>query len=173
MKNIFLAQPDPTEVRNRTSGIGQVTVWFPVAIAAAVIAIESTPELGGDHTSGFLRPIFEWVFGRFQDQNWEELHHYIRKTGHFVGYGLVCLSFLRAWLLTLARRGGVSAWAWRLQSCIAAILSTATIASLDEWHQTYLPNRTGQVSDVLLDTCGATVLCLLIWLLFWRRARLH
>ena len=170
MKNIFVAQPDPNEVRNRTSGIvGQVTVWFPVVLAAAVIALESTETMGGNHTSGFLRPIFEALFGHFQDPNWDVLHHLIRKTGHFVGYGLVCLSFLRAWLLTFARRAELSAWAWRLQSCVAAILSTAAIASLDEWHQTYLPNRTGLASDVLLDTCGATVLCLLIWLIFWRR----
>ena len=32
------------------------------------------------------------------------------------------------------------------------------MASADEYHQTYLPNRTGSPWDVLLDCCGAIVL---------------
>jgi VanZ family protein len=32
---------------------------------------------------------------------------------------------------------------------------TALVASLDEWHQTFLPSRTGAFRDVVLDTIGA------------------
>ena len=32
---------------------------------------------------------------------------------------------------------------------------TALVASLDEWHQTYLPKRTGTLHDVLLDSMAA------------------
>ena len=43
---------------------------------------------------------------------------------------------------------------------------TAVVASLDEWHQSFIPSRTGAVRDVVLDTCagiGAQVLILLWW----------
>jgi VanZ family protein len=34
---------------------------------------------------------------------------------------------------------------------------TALVACLDEWHQTYLPSRTGTLHDVLLDSVAALV----------------
>jgi VanZ family protein len=45
-----------------------------------------------------------------------------------------------------------------LQDFLLALLGTALMASADEWHQTFLPNRTGTVWDVLLDCCGAIIL---------------
>jgi VanZ family protein len=45
-----------------------------------------------------------------------------------------------------------------------ALLGTAMVASGDEFHQSFLPNRTGVPSDVLLDCCGAIVLQLIVYL---------
>jgi hypothetical protein len=41
---------------------------------------------------------------------------------------------------------------------LLALLGTALVASCDEWHQTFLPNRTGTPWDVLLDCCGHAAL---------------
>jgi len=144
-------------------------VWLPVAIAIAIICIESTDTFSSQHTSSWLRPILERWFGAFSNDGWELFHHYLRKTGHFVGYGTVGFTFLRAWLHTLARRGRTSLLSWRLEASILAIFSTAIVASGDEFHQTFIPSRTGTPADVLLDTCGATLLCLLVWLICWSR----
>jgi len=38
------------------------------------------------------------------------------------------------------------------------------VASLDEWHQSFLSSRTAEVSDVVLDSCAALVAQLVI---FW------
>jgi VanZ family protein len=51
---------------------------------------------------------------------------------------------------------------------VLAILSTAVIASCDEFHQSFIPGRTGTPVDVLLDASGACTLCLIVWLMFWR-----
>ena len=151
-----------------------MSVWLPVAIALTVIAIESTGTFSSQNTSGWLRPVFEHVVGRLRDAVWDTLHHYIRKTGHFVGYGTVGFTFLRAWLHTRARGGISTLVAWRAECTVLAILSTALVASLDEYHQTFLPGRTGVPSDVLLDTSGACMLCLIVWLTRWRvRAGRH
>jgi VanZ family protein len=103
------------------------------------------------------------------DPAWDTFHHHLRKTGHFIGYGTVGFTFLRAWLHTLDRRGPRNLLPWRLESSILAILSTAIVASCDEFHQTFIPSRTGTPIDALLDTAGATTLCLLIWLICWSR----
>lgn len=133
-----------------------VKTWLPVLVGIAVIAVESTEFMGADHTSGPLRAIWQSIFGHVSDAAWENIHHAIRKSGHFLGYGLIGLAWLRAWWLTLPR----SRFA---MDCALALLGTALIASCDEWHQTFLPNRTGTPWDVLLDCCGAIVLQVLAY----------
>lgn len=131
-------------------------VWWPVAVGLLVILAESTEMMGADHTSGPLRRLFEWIFGHIGDASWDMVHHFIRKTGHFTGYGAIGLAWLRAWWMTLPHSRF-------LQDSLLALLGTATVASLDEWHQTYLPNRTGTPVDVLLDCCGALTLQLIVY----------
>jgi VanZ family protein len=133
-----------------------ISAWLPVAIGIGVIVLESTVWFGADHTTGPLRAICEAIFGPISDARWEPIHHYIRKSGHFVGYGLLCLAWLRAWWLALR----ASAF-WKC--AVLALAGTALVASCDEWHQTFLPNRTGTPWDVLLDCCGATVAILLVF----------
>ncbi len=125
--------------------------WFPVGLAVLMIAMESTEYLGADHTSGPLRWLWEHVFGPVTEDAWALLHHLIRKTGHFTGYGLVALTWLRAFWMSLPRLNF-------LQTALLALLGTALTASSDEFHQTFLPNRTGLASDVVLDCCGAATM---------------
>jgi VanZ family protein len=134
-----------------------IYVWLPVAIGIAVIVVESTEAFGSNHTSGPLRKIFEALFGHVSNANWELIHHYIRKTGHFIGYGFIGLAWLRAWWFTLPRSRF-------LQDAFLALLGTAVIASCDEWHQSFLPNRTASPWDVLLDCTGAITLQLIVYI---------
>ncbi|HEY1903873.1 MAG TPA: VanZ family protein [Terracidiphilus sp.] len=134
-----------------------IYVWLPVAIGIAVIVLESTEAFGSNHTSGPLRRIFEALFGHVSTVRWELIHHYLRKTGHFLGYGFIGLAWLRAWWFTLPRSRF-------LLDAILALLGTALVASCDEWHQTFLPNRTGSPWDVLLDCTGAITLQLIVYI---------
>jgi VanZ family protein len=133
-----------------------VSAWLPVVACICVILIESTEMFGSDHTSGPLRWLFEKIFGPVADDRWEVLHHLIRKCGHFLGYGLMGLAWLRAWWMTLPRSRFI-------HDALLALLGTALVASCDEWHQTFLPNRTGTPWDVLLDCCGAITLQVLVY----------
>jgi VanZ family protein len=149
------------------------SVWAPVVLALAIICVESTSALSSQNTSSFLRLIIQRWLGHINDSSWDLYHHYLRKTGHFVGYGLVAFAFLHAWLHTLDRRAPGSLFSWRLQSTLLAIVSTTIVASCDEYHQTFIPSRTGSPLDVLLDTAGACALCLLVWLICWSRRQPH
>jgi VanZ family protein len=132
-------------------------VWLPVALAIGVIAIESTEMFGADHTEGPLRRVWEFLFGPIGNATWHTLHHIIRKCGHFIGYGLVGLAWLRAWWMTLPHSRF-------LHDALLALLGTALVASADEFHQTFLPNRTGSPWDVALDCCGAIALQAIVYL---------
>ena len=115
--------------------------------------MESTTCFGADHTSGSpplacaaaLRPVERPDLGL--------IHHLIRKSGHFLGYGALGLAVAARLADDLARDSRF------LPDAGLALLGTALVASWDEWHQTFLPNRTGSPWDVLLDCCGALSCC--------------
>ena len=122
-----------------------------------MIALESSEPLGADHTSVPLRSIFSAIFGDVSDARWEIVHHHIRKSGHFLGYGCIGLFWLRAWWKSLPHSRF-------FQDVLLALLGTAMIASVDELHQSFLPNRTGTPVDVAIDCSGAVALQLLVYL---------
>jgi VanZ family protein len=150
------AHSDKTAVGLRT----WISAWLPVLIGIGLIASESTASMGADHTSGPLRLLFQALFGHVTDVRWEEIHFLIRKCGHFVGYGLLGLVWLRAWRMTAPRL--------RFVSCAGlALLCTGMVACCDEWHQSFLPNRGASASDVLLD-CGGVLALEIIFYGFMR-----
>src|SRR6266702_553230 len=169
MRSVFFHKPPQLSSFAERGWRWWFRVWAPVVIAIAVICVESTGTFSAENTSSWLRPIAERLFGAMQDSTWDSFHHVLRKTGHFVGYGTVGFTFLRAWLHTLGQRGRMSLLSWRLESSVLAIFSTAIIASGDEFHQSFLASRTGTPVDVLLDTTGACTLCFLVWLICWSR----
>jgi len=142
---------------NRSSWLYWVSAWLPVAVGMAVILMESTEALGAEHTSGPLRWLFEAIFGHVANARWALIHHVLRKSGHFLGYGAMGLAWLRAWWMTLPH-------SHFLEDGFLALIGTSLIASMDELHQSYLPNRTGSPWDVLLDCCGALTLQLILYI---------
>jgi VanZ family protein len=142
-------QFSPVQTKSDPRGLRfWISAWLPVAVGVAIIAVESTKYFGADHTSEPLRRIFQALFGTVSNARWSVIHHYIRKSGHFFGYGALGVAWLRAWWMSLPR--------FRFFfDAELALLSTALVAICDEWHQSFLPNRTSSIWDVVLDCCGA------------------
>jgi VanZ family protein len=133
------------------------SAWLPVLIGIVVIAIESTETFGSNHTSAPLRRLWQALFGAVTDPRWDVIHHILRKCGHFFAYGFIGLAWLRAWWMTLPKSHFFA-------DASLALFGTALIASCDEFHQSFLPNRTASVYDVLIDCSGALVLELVVYL---------
>jgi VanZ family protein len=144
--------------------------WIPALAGIGVILVESTAAMSAANTSRWLLPVWEKLFGPISAAHWAVVHHYIRKTGHFVGYGTVSLGFFDAWRVSLERRW--TEWRVRFRGAAGlALLSTLLLASWDEWHQSFLPGRTSSPRDVALDFCGAVMaqLAALGVVSLWRR----
>ena len=101
-----------------------MNAWLPVAVGIGVILMESTVWFGSNHTSGPLRWLWETLFGPVTNARWGGIHHLIRKSGHFFGYGAIGLAWLRAWWMTLPRSSF-------LPDAFLALLGTALVASCD------------------------------------------
>lgn len=141
-----------------------VKAWIAAVIWLILIAIESTTWLSSDQTSRILYPIFHFFTGvdRAHFTIW---NYYIRETGHVVGYFVCSLLLFAAWRVTLRAANDFRRWAFRWAA--VAWVMTAAVASLDEWHQTFLPGRTGRFRDVVLDSSAAFAaqILILLWCL--------
>ncbi len=76
----------------------------------------------------------------------EMMQHAVRKTAHFTEYALLGVSFL----LPLGGKFKNS-----LTAPAIAVLLSAAYACTDEIHQLFVAERSGQFTDVMIDTSGA------------------
>lgn len=86
----------------------------------------------------------------------------VRKMAHFFIYfvlGIALVSFLREFSIPIRRL--------LLLSIFLAFLYACT----DEFHQLFVPGRSGQIIDVLLDTFGASVGVFIYYLVFHKKLK--
>jgi VanZ family protein len=145
----------------KLSRLKPILDWVPAALSVLMIALESTATMSANNTSEWLYPYWVRFFGPISTAHWAEVHHLIRKTGHFVGYGVVSMAFFYSWRQTLLRMA-VKHWTLWRRASVLAVLCTLLVASLDEYHQSFLPSRTSSPLDVCIDLCGAIAAQLLL-----------
>jgi VanZ family protein len=121
---------------------------------------ESTDFFSSEHTGGMFYMLLTRLFGHIDFYRFLVFHHYLRKTGHVVGYGMLSLLLLRGWRATLGRVPTLL-----LRTALLSWLGTAIVAALDEWHQSYIPSRTGTIWDVALDSVAGVAFLVVAY--FW------
>lgn len=90
----------------------------------------------------------------------ELIHIFVRKAAHMTEYFLLALSLqlpLTAWLSHLLK------WKARI---LFGFVATVTLAALDEIHQTFVPGRSGNFTDVCIDSIGALLASLFLLIVF-------
>jgi VanZ family protein len=144
--------------------------WVPAGLGLLMITLESTSTMSSANTSQWLYPLWVWLFRATSPAHWEQIHHLIRKMGHFAGYGLLSLAFFYSWRQTLHRMA-VKHWTHWRRASVLAVLSALVVAGLDEYHQSFLPSRTSSPVDVGIDLCGAIAFQLVLLLIIQSYAR--
>lgn len=138
--------------------------WWPALLWAAMIWVLSTGVFGDAHTSRVILPLLRWLFPAWPQGKLLLWHHLIRKGAHLAEYFVFSLLITRG--IRLGHPGG--RWRWTL----VAIAMLAVYATVDEYHQAFVPGRTPAVADVLLDVVGGAAAQVLAGLLaFWREER--
>lgn len=141
--------------------------WWPVAVWLGILRIESTDAASSRNTFQLLYRIFRMLSIPASVGFVAELDHLLRKSGHFIGYGILgSLTFLamkhmyRDRLRPLLSRtwGSEVRDLWQLEWAIVGMLVTIVTAAADEIHQSFIASRTGRWQDVVLDASGAAVL---------------
>jgi len=105
-----------------------------------------------EQTSRFIRPVLEWLFPDEKPYELAGYHRTIRKGAHVAEYAVASFLVFRAWSLSLA----AGARPHRTTTVAArTLLLVLALAVLDEVRQGFLPRRSGEPGDVLLDMAGA------------------
>jgi VanZ family protein len=134
----------------------RVKNWLPAIAWACLISFLSTDVFSSDHTSRFIIPVLHVLIPQASAETLELLHAIIRKSAHLTEYFIFSILLMRA--LRGQERG------WKLRWAIWAVVLAAGYASLDEFHQSFVPSRTASPWDALLDTVGASVAQIVLWL---------
>ena len=90
---------------------------------------------------------------------------FVRKTAHFTEYAILGLLFYLNLKHHSNKKQPLNHHSSQKQSpklFALAILFSALYACTDEFHQLFVPGRTGQPFDVLVDTLGAAFGCLVV-----------
>jgi VanZ family protein len=146
--------------------------WWPSLVWLGIIRLESTDTASFDNTLGWLHTVLVFLFPHIGGGLVWQLNEVLRKTGHFMGYGVLSVLVFFALRYTnrdqlsplLQRRWGTCLHdLWRMEWVLLGVSVTVITAALDEIHQTFIPSRTGRWQDVVLDTCGAAVLQVMVY----------
>ena len=148
--------------------------WWPVLVWLGIIRLESTDAASASNTTGVLYTVIAAVVPQVDESFVSQLDEILRKTGHFAGYGILsALVFLALKntnhdrLRLFLGRSWEMRWHdyWRWNWVLLGMLVTIVTAAADEIHQTFIPSRTGRWQDVVLDSCGAAVLQVIVYFL--------
>lgn len=138
---------------------GRVIAYAPLFLWIGVIFYLSSQQGAMSRTSIFIRPILLFLFPNAPEETLVIYHGYIRKFAHFAEY--FALAFL-AFRTFSASNGFLRKFRF-----FASFILVFTIASLDEFNQSFLASRTGSIRDVLLDTAGGLTILMILY--FWNR----
>ena len=141
------------DLKMQSTRVRVITTLMTLAVMGMIFCFSMQPATESDATSGWLsariadliRP--EWRNYDMEQQRifYNEIQHVVRKCAHFSEFALLgfCLRLcLESWL---GKRRGLTRIAWGGGTAYAA---------LDELHQLLVDGRSGQWTDILIDSAG-------------------
>jgi VanZ family protein len=131
--------------------------WFATVLWLSCQALFSTDAFSAEHTGTILWKVVHAIYGAISSNTFETIHFLVRKSAHFLTYGLLSVLAFFAWRVTLP-----SPQRWTLRWSVLAVIVVIIAGSLDEFHQSFVASRTSSFRDVLLDTFGAICLQLIL-----------
>ena len=111
------------------------------------------------HSSTLFEPFVRWIFPRMSQDHVEELHHLFRKFCHLTEYAFLAVLAWRA----IRQPGLKDRRPWRRDEAGLALAIVLLYAASDELHQVFVPGRTGQFSDVVVDVAGGAIGLTVLW----------
>jgi VanZ family protein len=113
----------------------------------AFISFFSTGNFSAGNTSRIIGPLVLWLFPDTTPETMMTIHGVTRKIAHLAEYALLGILAARAF------RGSSREWLSR-RWFVASLALVIVYALADEYHQSFVPSRTGTIYDSLIDIAG-------------------
>ncbi|MBI1839673.1 MAG: VanZ family protein [Verrucomicrobia bacterium] len=143
--------------------------WLIVLVWILVIFGASSDAGSSNRTSRIIGPIVRLLYPAISDQALDHVVVAVRKTAHVTEYALLALFVWRA--IHRSRHLGPPRWSWEPREAFWSWALATAYAGSDEIHQLFVPSRTGQVQDVLIDSFGACLGLCFVWAYCRQRSR--
>jgi len=135
--------------------------WLPVVAWMILLFVASGDLMSAEHTSRFIGPFLRWLVPDVSAATVASFQLVVRKCAHLTCYAILAALLYRAFRQDQKRSA---------RAGVLALIGAAIYASLDEFHQSFVPSRTGSPWDVAIDCAGALAGLLLYWLLRNRKS---
>lgn len=132
--------------------------YAPLITWMILIFVASTGELSARNTSLIVRPVLLWLFPDISEARIELAHFWVRKTAHFTEYAIFALLAARAFASSSHKK-------LRRGFFYLALFLVVIYSLSDEFHQSFVPSRTGSIYDSFIDTAGglAALIVYAVW----------
>lgn len=130
--------------------------YLPLVLWMTFIWVASSGSFSANNTSRFIGPLFLWLFPNASSETLTLVHGIVRKLAHFTEYFVLGLLAARAFRGS-PRWEVSSRWFW---SSVVLIVGYSLI---DEYHQSFVPSRTGTIFDSFIDMLGGLTALLIVW----------
>ena len=129
--------------------------YLPLVAWLIFISYASSDSFNAGNTSRIIGPLVLWLFPNTTPETLLGIHIITRKAAHFTEYAILAYLAARAFR-TSPRPALANRW------FIAALALVVVYALLDEYHQSFVPSRTGSIYDSFIDIAGGLTALLII-----------
>lgn len=150
-------------IKRRNLFIFITILWACFIFSFSLQPAEISSEMSGGVGRWIVENLFPWYVGRLESMSQEMLdflHTLLRKCAHFSEYFV--LGILSTMTMFQTKRQ---------HKKTTSLVLCALVASVDETIQLFVSGRSGQLSDVLLDSTGALVAIVLTAAIFYMMDR--
>ena len=117
---------------------------------AGFIFYLSTAGFGASVTGPALTAILAFLHLHLSPQNFEVLHYCVRKLAHLTEYAIFSLLIYASFL-------DAPDFEWRPRLALRSVVVAGLYSLTDEYHQSFVSNRTAALSDCGIDALGAAL----------------
>ena len=121
--------------------------YLPLIAWMAFISFASTGNFSAGNTSRIIGPLVLWLFPDTSPETMLMIHGITRKIAHLAEYALLGILAARAFR-------GSPREALRERWFLVSLALVVVYALVDEYHQSFVPSRTGTIYDSLIDIAG-------------------
>ena len=142
---------------------GTISRYLPLIAWMAFISFASTGNFSAGNTSRIIGPLVLWLFPDTSPETMLVIHGVTRKIAHLAEYALLGILAARAFR-------GSPGEALRKRWFLVSLALVVVYALVDEYHQSFVPSRTGTIYDSLIDIVGGFAALVIVRRRHWFRA---